>query len=171
MHSFEVSKVIDAPVDQVWKLVDDFANTYVYHPIVEKSFAVNGKRQGLGARRQCTMYDGNSVQEEVVSHDAANHSYKIEVVDYGPMPLKHMEVTITVEAAEGGTRLTYAGKMLPKFGPMGWLMAKTMMLGQFRKMMGQLIDGVETHLTTGRIVGKGGELGDPLTPQALNLAS
>ncbi len=165
MHEFEVSKVIDAPVDRVWDLLDDFANTYVYHPIVERSFSVNGKQKGLGARRQCTMYDGNSVQEEVREHDPVARTSKIVVVDHGPFPMKHMEVTISVQPDEGGTRVTYAGKMLPKFGPMGWMMAKTMMIPQFRKMMGQLIDGVETHLATGRLIGKKGELG-PLVEAA-----
>jgi uncharacterized protein YndB with AHSA1/START domain len=171
MHQFNVSKIIAAPVDRVWELLDDFANTYVYHPMVEHSFATNGKRTGLGARRECTMYDGSSVQEEVTQYDPKSRRYSIEVVEFGPMPLKHMGATIAVEPARGGARVTCSGDFLPKFGPLGWLMAKTMMTSQFNKMMGQLLDGVADHLETGRIVGKGGELGSPLKAATLALVN
>jgi len=167
MHEFEVQKVIDAPADRVWEVLDDFANTYVYHPIVERSRSVNGKDRGLGARRMCTMYDGNSVQEEITDHDAANRRYRVEVVDHGPFPMKHMAVWFSVEPVEvDRSRVTYAIEMLPKMGPMGWLMAKAMMIPKFKQMMGQLIDGVEQHVQTGRLVEKDGALGAPLATAA-----
>ncbi|MFT7622186.1 MAG: hypothetical protein ACI9WU_001354 [Myxococcota bacterium] len=169
MHQFNASKDIAVPVDRVWDLLNDFANTYVYHPMVERSSSTNGKRSGLGARRQCTMYDGSTVEEVVTAYDSKARRYSLEVVDFGPMPLKHMSATIAVQPTLGGARVILSGDFQPKFGPLGWVMAKTMMTVQFNKMMGRLLDGVDEHLKTGRIVGKGGKPGPALTPAMLDV--
>ena len=42
----------------------------------------------------------------------------------------------------------------PKFGPLGWFMGKTVMAGQFRKVLGSVLEGLETHLQTGEIVSR-----------------
>ncbi len=165
MHEFEVDKEIRGSIDTIWSIIDNFSDTWVYHPIVERSACVNGTRSGLGAQRECQMYDGGTVQERITAYDATERSYTMEVVEIGPFPLNRMVVTVKAEAGRdpNHTRVTYSGGFAPKFGPMGWLMAKTMMLGQFKKMMGQLIDGLEQHALTGRVVGKDGDL-ETFTP-------
>jgi len=157
MHRVTVSKVIDAPATKVWDLLADFENTYVYHPIVAHSKSLNGKSTGLGAQRQCDMYSGASVQEEITSFDRVNSTYEVTVTDHGPFPLTSMVVDIRVTPAPGNkAKVTYDGAFQPKFGPVGWLMAKLMMKRQFGTMFASLIDGVDTHLRTGRRIGKGG---------------
>jgi hypothetical protein len=42
----------------------------------------------------------------------------------------------------------------PKFGPVGWLMGKTVMKAQFRKTLGSVIHGLETHMRTGAVVSR-----------------
>lgn len=100
------SEVIAAPLDRVGELVHDFANTYVYHPVVERSFSVNRKRKGDGARRQCTMYDGNSVQEEVTHHDPSSRTYSVELVDFGPGRLRLAEAS-----PNAGVSTTFTGRL------------------------------------------------------------
>lgn len=160
MHQFEVSRVVDHDPARVWAVLDRFADTYVYHPIVESSSALNGVEEGLGAERVCNMYGGGSVKERVVAHDAANRRYDVEVFDFGSMPLRKLGVTVSV-TAEGPrrARVTFAGGFEPRFGPAGWVMAKVMMKRQFERMMGQVIDGLAAHLETGREIQKGGALG------------
>ena len=41
----------------------------------------------------------------------------------------------------------------PKFGPVGWVMGKTVMAGQFRKILGRVLAGLEEHAETGEVVG------------------
>lgn len=167
MHEFEVSKEIKGSIEDVWRVLDAFSDTWVHHPVVEKSHSTNGKKGGLGARRQCVMYDGGKLEEQIVEYNPHDHSYKVEVVEMGPFPLKSMHVTITcVATGASNTRVIYKGGFDPKFGPMGWLMAKMMMVGQFEKMMGGLIDGLEKHLETGRTIGKGGVVENRTASQA-----
>lgn len=161
MHRFSASKTLGISIDRVWPLLDNFADTWVYHPIVEDSGSLNGTTRGLGAERYCTMYGGEQVQERITEYDAENHRYKVEITDHGPFPLTHMEVWVKVDAeGQNRTTVTFEGGFVPKFGPMGWVMGKLMMKRQFEAMMGQVIDGLESHLKTGLVVGKGGELED-----------
>lgn len=160
MHQIQVERELDHPASTVWALLDDFASTWVYHPIVEHSASTNGVQRGLGAERMCQMYDGAEVRERVVRHDATRMTYGIEVFDHGPFPLTHMEVDITVTPLGAHRcRVTYDGQFQVKFGPMGWMMGKMMMEAQFVKMLGQVIDGAGQHLSTGRIVEQGGTMG------------
>ncbi len=41
---------------------------------------------------------------------------------------------------------------------MGWLMAKLMMEGQFKKNLSNVLQGLDDHIRTGKVVGKNGEL-------------
>ncbi len=159
MHSFSVSREVEASLDDVWSLLDRFGDTWVYHPAVSESRLVSEKPTGVGAQRECTMYDGPTIQERIINYDASLHTYEITVVEFGPMPLKQFNVTIEAErTGPKHTLITYSGFIVPKLGPIGWLMAKAMMIGQFKKMMGSLIDGIENHLQTGKIVGRNGAL-------------
>lgn len=159
MHTFSVSKTIDMDVNTTWQIVDDFANTYTYHPLVEHSASLNGQTSGLGASRQCTMYGGKSVQEVITKHDADNMAYTVEVTDHGPFPLTHMVVNIQVKPVDGGrSHVSFTGEFNPKFGPVGWVMGKLVMRRQFESMLSQVIDGLEQYAKTGRVVGQGGKL-------------
>ena len=159
MHKFTITKEIDAPVDEVWALLDKFSDTYVYHPAVEHSKSVNGKATGLGAQRQCDMYNGVSVQERITDYQPDQRNYQITMVDFGSFPLKQMIVRMGAKpSGQNKTVLTYDGGFQTKYGPMGWMMAKMMMLPMFKKMTRKIIDGIEAHIITGKIVGKNGKL-------------
>lgn len=158
MHHFTVEGLVSHPASTVWALIDDFADTAAYHPFVERSFAVNGRTTGLGATRQCDMYSGQSVQETITVYAPAARRYALELTQ-GDMPLNHLGVEVEVcDEGDGHTTLKYHFALAPKFGPLGWVMAKTMMIPQFKKMIGQLIEGVDRHLETGQTVGRDGVL-------------
>ncbi len=130
--------------------------------------SVNGIRGGLGAQRQCNMYSGDAIQEKVVEYDADRYFYRIEVVEHGPFPTTEMIVAIKVEPkGAAACVVTYDLEFDVKYGPIGWVMGKAMMAPNMKKMLGELLEGVQAHLETGRIVEKGGALGAALEPSAL----
>lgn len=159
MHTFFAQKTIDIDSELAWRIVSDFANTYTYHPLVEHSESLNGQQTGLGAKRRCTMYGGKSVEEVITFYDEDARHYRVEVVDHGPFPLTHMVVDIKVQSeSQGQSQVSFSGTFEPKFGPVGWLMAKVAMKRQFESMLTSVIVGLEQHARTGLIVGEGGKL-------------
>lgn len=163
MHTLIISRDMPYDADRVFSLLDDFSNTWVYHPIVRSSDSVNGIERGLGAARRCELYDGQSVQERVTEHDPGARRYVVEVFDHGPFPTRHMVVTIEVEPTGAeACRVSYTQEFQVKYGPMGWLMGELAMKRAMGKMLGSLLEGVERHLETGRIIEEGGALGAPM---------
>ncbi|MFN3200236.1 MAG: SRPBCC family protein [Bradymonadia bacterium] len=161
MPALTVSREMPFAAEKAWSLIDDFSNTWIYHPVVKHSQCTNGTPQGLGARRQCTMYSGGTVEEQVVRHDAEAMTTHIEVVVFGPFPLTHMGVTIEVDAlAPDHCAVRYIADFTPKFGPLGWVMGHVAMKPNFKKMLTQLLAGIEAHLESGRVVEEGGTLGE-----------
>lgn len=160
MHSIQVTKLLTPAPDRVWQTLSGLSNVCHYHPQVEHSESLNGQERGVGARRQCTMYTGERVEELVTAYDESNRTITIEVTDHGPFPLTHMEVTATVHRHRLGSLVELDATFQPKFGPLGWLLAKLVMKRQFRTVLGELLTGLDTHLKTGRIVERNGRIGE-----------
>lgn len=154
MHTFTAHKTIDIDPTLAWRIISDFGNAYIYHPLVEHSESLGEQRSGLGAKRRCTMYGGKSVEEVITFYDATARHYQVEVVDHGPFPLTHMVVDIKIQPTpEGQCVVSFMGTFKPKFGPIGWLMAKAVMARQFESMLTSVAVGLEQHAKTGLLVG------------------
>ncbi len=159
MHTVTVTRQMSHSPKRVWTLLADFANTYVYHPIVAESASTNNQDTGLGAARYCQMYDGNRVEEKIVDWDPAARRYLVQVTEHGPFPLTHMTAEVRVEAQGDGSQVSYHFEFTPKFGPMGWVMAKLALEKGFTKLGDQLLEGIDQHLSTGRLIEQDGALG------------
>ena len=156
MPKFNVTETINAPFDKVNDVLDNFANTYVYHPFVAHSRSLNNQERGVGARRECKLYNGQTVQE--VQTEAGPGRWVIDVSGMGPM--KGMTATIGAkDAGPGRTTVSYDIDVRMKFpfqimGPM----VKMQMSGMMRK----IAKGVEKHVQSGRLIEKDGKLGSPV---------
>ncbi len=153
MHTVRVEKEIPVPAQVAWEKFDDFGGIANFHPLVVHSTIVNDIETGMGAQRVCEFADGNAIREAVEGYRPGT-GYSVRIVDPGKFPLKEAVAHITVEpVGVQRSRVTFVMQFRPKFGPLGWLMAKTMMAGQFRKILGRVIDGIEEHVRTGKVVG------------------
>ena len=154
MHEVHVDRVMDVPAERVWALIDDFGGVYRYHPLVVASPIQNGVGSGLGAERICQFDNGSLLREEITGY-IPGEEYEVTIKDPGSFPLKRGVARLGVESVDGGaTRVTFRMAFEPKFGPLGWFMAKTMMKGQFRKILGQVLAGIEQHARTGEVVSR-----------------
>ena len=167
MHEIEVSREMGHSAERVWALLDDFSNTWVFHPLVEHSASVNGVERGEGAQRYCRMYGGKQVEERVTERDASRRWFRVEVVEHGPFPMEHMAVEIRVEDLGGGrSRAVFAAEFVMKYGALGRAMGALMMERRLGAMLGSVLDGADAYLETGRVVGKGGVLLEPVLAAA-----
>jgi uncharacterized protein YndB with AHSA1/START domain len=162
MSQLTVTKTINAPIDTVWPALADFGGIHRFHPGVKNSYLLNDKEGGVGAQRVCEFYDGNSITEEVSGWEDGCHM-TVDITK-GSLPIRDAAGTIEVTAnGEGTTRIDFTVRYEPKFGPLGKVMDVVMMRPNFRKLLGQVIDGLETHVQTGALIGKDGE---PITATA-----
>ncbi len=152
MHEVRVARTIDVPADETWKIIDDFGGIHQYHPLVERSPSKNGVASGLGAERVCHFDNGDAITERITGYEAGRE-YTVEITDMGKFPLKAAFGTLGVSpAGTGRSTVRFDFRFQPKFGPVGWLMGRTVMRSQFRKILASVLAGLETHAKTGAIV-------------------
>lgn len=160
MAQFEIRRVIHAPKKAVWDKLSDVGNVSIFHPMVEKSSLIGGGKCGLGAKRVCNFYNGKGYVEEEVTGWNEGQSLSI-AIRKGTMPLKTAVVHFDLrEVTANSTSLTMAVVFEVKWGLLG-LMITPMMKIMMKKMLGGVLDGLETHLKTGRHIGLDGKL-DPI---------
>lgn len=156
MHTTTVRRRFDVSADRVWAAFDDFGGIHKFHPMIESSPLTGGPANGLGCERACHMY-GGGVLKERVTHYEAGRRMTVQITDAGPFPLRRAVADIEV-VPEGlrASSVTFTMAFEPKFGALGWLMAKAVMIRQFRGLVGQILDGLATHLDTGQRIGPKG---------------
>jgi hypothetical protein len=101
----KVSESVDIaiPADKVWARISAFADAS-WIPVVAKSEATGGNEPGA-TRHLILKADGSpTIDEELVSYDAAamSYKYKIKLVDPKVFPVNNYASTITVSASEDG---------------------------------------------------------------------
>ena len=157
MHNITVTREMNNNVETVWKVLDDYGSVYKYNPGVESSEILGEKNTGLGARRVCNFYDGSSLKETIIKY-VPNQGYSFELSDYS-LPLNRATAHVQLEPLSNGkSMLSITLEIEPKFGPIGWLMAKLLMRPALTKALIGLTKGLDDYMTSGRLVGESGEL-------------
>ncbi|MCH8030730.1 MAG: SRPBCC family protein [Bacteroidetes bacterium] len=157
MHTVQVTRTIHASSDRVWDAFDKFSGIADFHPLVERSPALNGIERGIGAQRECHFYGGGSVKEVVLDSQTGRRQ-TVEIYEMGPFPLKKAIANIEFAPRGEETDVTFTMNFQAKYGPIGWLMGKTVMKSQFIKTIDGVLKGLDDHLRTGQLIGRKGEL-------------
>jgi hypothetical protein len=145
---------------EVWAVLDDYGGVSQYNPNVKTSRVVVGPETGRGATRECVFYDGGRIEEKIIDYEFES-GYTVDFVDVGNMPLKQNQVKITVEEhGESETIVTMTATFKPKFGPLGYLIAKVMMESKFRETFEEVLEGLESHIRTGQHIGEDGQMAE-----------
>lgn len=157
MHTVIANRVIDVSLNRVWAVLDDFGNIYKYNPGVKSSTLLSTTKSGIGAKRICHFYDGNSLKETITEYKD-KQGYSFVLSDF-KLPLKMAKTKILVRAkGENATQIQVVLSFQPKFGPLGWLMAKVLLKPALKKAMKGLTKGLDDHIRSGQIVSQNGEL-------------
>ena len=158
MHKIVVQRQMKVPLHEAWEILDDFGGVFRYHPNVESSPIDNGIASGLGAERVCHFDNGDQIKERVTAYEEGQ-GYTVEIIDPGKFPLNTAEARLTLDSVdEDRSRFTFVMNFEPKYGPLGWIMGATVMQTQFRKVLGQVLEGFESFATTGETVSRRTEL-------------
>lgn len=151
MSQVSIKQMIEAPVSDVWKSWDDFANIANFNPNLNRSFLINDNGEtGLGATRQCDLSDGKSyIQERIVEY-IPERKIAVDVFN-GTLPLKSAKAEIEMRAMQPNqTELTFTMHFVPKMGLIGRLMLP-LLRPQLVKMLGLLVEGNRAYVEDGVI--------------------
>lgn len=155
MSQVVVSKTISFPVSAVWASLADFGSIHRYSAGVASSPINAGMpRTGIGAERNCLLYDGNNIQERITQFDA-NERLALEVFQTS-MPLKRADARFDLVATTADQcQLTMTMNYTVKFGPLGRLMDSMMLNKAMTRSLNGLLAALEEHLRTGEEITEG----------------
>jgi len=104
MVSVIESAVIDAPVDDVWRILRDFNSHVQWHPAIATSEIEDGvPPDTVGAVRRFTLEDGSLLREQLLSSDDAIHELSYCLIE-APLPLFNYVATIRLKPVTDGER-------------------------------------------------------------------
>lgn len=153
MHTTSGSRVIEAPLDAVWKVLDDYGNLQKYAPLNETCRLLDGPETGIGARRETTLIYGFDVVHEIIEYEPENR-YKFNFSEVGEFPMKDIQIEFALDAIDDqSTEVTMTEYFVPKWGPIGWVLAKTILPRKNAEMREVTLEGLERHIQTGQTIG------------------
>ncbi|NIZ63230.1 SRPBCC family protein [Sedimentitalea sp. CY04] len=141
MAQITKEKTVNAPLSEVWKSWDAYADVHTFHPGVENSYLLEGsKATGNGAKRRCDFVGGkNHILEEIVAYEPEK-KLTIKIYD-GNVPLKVAYVTFAFQAlGPSQTKITVSADFSMKMGLLGKLISP-IMRKQLGAGLGILLDG------------------------------
>ena len=152
MHDVSVTRRINKSGTDIWQTLDKFGDVYTYHPHVKHSENINKIPTGSGAERTCHFEDGNKIKERIITYNKGNQ-YEVEIYDSGSFPLAKAIARLKVMAiTDNSSDVEFSMSFQPKFGPLGWIIAQMMMKNQFKKILGNVLEGLDRNLQTGQVI-------------------
>src|SRR6267154_96223 len=101
-----ISAVIDAPVEEVWKIMRDYNGMPSYHPGIKHSLIEEGRPSDqLGSVRRLTLAEG-FVREVLLGMDDRNYIFTYEIVE-GTLPVRGYVAGVRLHRVTQGN-LTFA---------------------------------------------------------------
>lgn len=156
VQTFTVSHIINAPANQVWKIVgEDYGAIAHSHPKIVSSNYTNGSLQaGEGTERVCNFNEKGSryLHEKQVDYNPENYTFKNQVIKAGKFPVNpnYTYGLYKVEPIDATTSrfvFTMIYRTKPAF--LGGLMK-----GSFKKLIEDYAIAIEHNVKTGEAVNK-----------------
>jgi hypothetical protein len=93
-----VSTVLDAPVDEVWRWLDDFANWHKWIPRIVSTTMDEGLDQApVGSTRILHREDGSTIRERLIDKDSIRRTLSYVFDGPAPFPVRRYVGTVRVE--------------------------------------------------------------------------
>jgi carbon monoxide dehydrogenase subunit G len=148
MHEVRSTREIDAPKPDIWRVLDDFDGVADFNPAVNSATIVAGPDTGEGATRECVLDEGGRITETIVEYEPGS-SFTIEFADLGDMGAfvkEFVTVWSVAELDDSRSTVTLKGRYTPKYGPVGWMMAKVVMNSMIEKLYEEALDGLAEYV-------------------------
>lgn len=107
-----VGAVIDAPIDDVWRQIEDFTAWHVWIPRIVATTMQDGQDQApVGSVRALVREDGTGIRERLEMKDAARHTLSYSFDGPHPFPVRRYLGTVRLEpiTTTGTTYVHWSG--------------------------------------------------------------
>jgi hypothetical protein len=102
-NTIYISAVIDAPVEEVWKIMRDYNGMPSYHPGIKHSLIEGGRPSAqVGCVRRLTL-SGGFVREVLLCMDDLNHTFAYEIIE-GTLPVRGYVAGVRLHRVTQGNR-------------------------------------------------------------------
>jgi hypothetical protein len=111
MTEAKVVKTVNAPADDLWNQLGNFAGIKVGGPIEAVSF----EGEGVGMVRTMTLANGNIV-ERLEQHDPAARTFTYAIINEdGPLPFSNYSATVNIaDNGDGTSTVDWTGTFEPR---------------------------------------------------------
>lgn len=139
MPEFTIIRQINAPVERVWDILDDFGDIHRWNPGVKASELTSEGQVTEGSTRHCDFAPFGAVNERIERHEP-NQRLTVSLYQTFKLPISSAMADFQISAQDGGTELTlhydYTLNFLGR-------MAKGLTGKQMRKGMDGLADALK----------------------------
>ena len=141
MTEFTINRHINAPVETVWKIIDDFGDIQRWNGGVKASELTSDGPVSAGSTRHCDFVPFGAVDERIVGYKP-NQRMTISLYETFKLPISDAVADFRLAPAEGGTDLTIVYTYnLNRLGRA----AKSITDKQLRKGLGGLAEGLQAE--------------------------
>jgi hypothetical protein len=106
---------LEAAPSLTWEKIKDFNGWQAWHPAFATTEITAGQGNAKGTVRVLTTKDGAKFTEELVSHDAASHTYSYRITE-SPLPITDYISRLEVEENGGGSRVVWSSNFSVRDG-------------------------------------------------------
>lgn len=146
--------IVSGDKEKVWNTLADFAGVSVFHPIVRKSYAINGTpNTGLGAERTCELSDdGKKFMNERIVRFVDGKEFDVEVSGGNQQaPVNNLIATVGIESLNDNLHRIYLKMSYqPKFSIFGKILDLVMIKPLISKSINAVLVGFKHHIETGQ---------------------
>ena len=139
MPEFTITRQIDAPVENVWAVLDDFGDIQRWNPGVKASELTSEGPVGEGTTRHCDFAPMGAVNERIDAYQP-NQRMTVNIHEASKLPISSAIADFNIAPMDGGTQLTLNYSYNLNF--MGRLMKRTTDK-QMRKGIGGLAKSLQ----------------------------
>ncbi|MEM7112136.1 MAG: SRPBCC family protein [Chloroflexota bacterium] len=155
MTTITTSRTIHAPASKVWEVIADYHNADVYHPLLASVERLNEIDQGVGASRQCNLYNNSSIVETVTEWENGR-SFTVETNEQPIFGKTRGKMSIKPIDAHS-SKITVTTTYTPKWGLIGKALDSLLLRMIVNQAVKRVLNGLQHHIETGEAIGKGGK--------------
>lgn len=147
------TRIIDAPLEEVWALCADLTQIQEWNPNVESIDLITDATQGLGAKRRRHLVNGQgSLFETVTTYKDTSETEKSQIISVTEMkgpPFTWFEVSYgAVAKGEKQTEFTLSFRFVVKLGPLGALLGWLFLHSKIQKVTANQAAEIATRAVT-----------------------